>query len=123
MTQTIISSNTFEDFIEYELTRALERFDQEEAAVYIYCHQARPYEPSRRVLVVTEADSATITVCIETAYELFAGDIHHCVRRIGTINRAEVTEKLLPLVYEAYEIVLAWKPTFANIEASAYLPN
>ncbi len=123
MSDSYITSHAFQTFLNVELSKALERFDHEEAAVYIYCHLSPAYEPSRRVLVVTEANSARIAVCIEAAYELFEGDIHHYVRQIGTIARSEAATKLRLLVSEAHEIVLAWKPTFANIEDNVFLPN
>src|SRR4051812_16095711 len=103
---TLTKVEAFDAFIHNELGQALERFDHQEVEVYIYCHLTQPSEPSRRVLVVTEANSAKIAVCIEAAYELFKGDMHHYVRRIGMVDRAEAAAKLEPLVREAYEIIL-----------------
>src|SRR3712207_577188 len=85
MSDSFTMAQTFQSFVNYELSHALERFDHQDAAVYIYCHLTDPGEPSRRVLVITEANSARIAVCIEAAYELFAGDTHHYVRQVGTI--------------------------------------
>ena len=123
MSDNYASAHAFHTFVNEELTPAINRFASEEATVYIYCHSTKPTEPSRRVLVVTEANSATITVCIEAAYQLFEGDIHHYVRRIGAIPCAEARAKLQPLLWEAYEIVMAWKPTFADIEENLFLPS
>jgi hypothetical protein len=123
MSDNNVVSQAFQTFVEEDLAPALNRFDCEEAAVYIYCHPTKPTEPSRRVLVVTEANSAMITVCIEAAYQLFEGDIHHYVRRIGMIPCAEAAGKLRPLLWEAYEIVMSWKPTFADIEDILFLPS
>lgn len=123
MSDNYLTAQAFHSFINEELNPALNRLDCEEATVYIYCHETKPTEPSRRVLVVTEANSAMITVCIEAAYQLFEGDIHHYVRRIGTIACAEAEAKLRPLLWEAYEIVMAWKPSFTDIEDYLFLPS
>ncbi len=113
----------FEVFVETELNLAVTRFDQEAAAVYIYCHRTPPQEPSRRVLVITEANRGRIAVCIEATYGLFEGDIHHYVRQIGTVSHEDALSKLEPLAREAYEIVMAWKPSFVEIGEYAFLPN
>lgn len=123
MSDSNIMAPAFQTFVDEKFGRSLDRFDCEDPAVYIYCHLTKPTEPSRRVLVVTETNTAMITVCIEVTYQLFEGDIHHYVRRIGAIPCTEATGKLRPLLWEAYEIVMSWKPTFADIEENAYLPS
>ena len=98
-----------------ELALAQPCFDDNEADVYMSCHLVAEGEPSRRVLVVSDKHSPIVRVCIEAAYELFEGDIHHHVQRIGTVNRDETGTKLVPLVREAYDRLMAWKPTHENI--------
>lgn len=123
MIDTYTCAKTFQAFVDNDLRQAIERFDHEEAGFYIYCGLTGLTGLSRRVLVITEPNSAKIAVCIEAAYHLFEGDTHHYVRQVGTIDRAEAASKLEPLVREAYEIVMSWKPTLANIEDNAFLPN
>jgi hypothetical protein len=115
-----LAENAFEHFINSELAPASLRFGNSEAEIYMYCHLAPEGEPSRRLLVVTDKQSAIIRVCIEAAYELFAGDIHHYVNRVGTVNRDEADEKLIPLVREAYDRLIAWKPSHENIWDNVY---
>ena len=98
-----------------ELQSAQSRFDDSEAEVYMYCHLMPEGEPSRRVLVVVDKLSPLVRVCIEAAYELFAGDVHHFVQRIGTVNRDETATQLAPLVQQAYDRLLAWRPTHESI--------
>ena len=113
----------FDTFLNVELPRALAYSDLEDAAIYIYCYVAGPTEPTRRVFVVTEAHTGRIAVCIEAAYQLFEGDIHHYVRQIGTLDRTASVAELQATVREAHDIIVAWRPTLANIEANAFLPN
>ncbi len=116
------STQAFQEFITKELQHALDRFYDLNATVYIYCHVKDPVESSRRVLVIAEAYSSKIVVSVEAAYQVFEGDIHYTVREIGKLDRLKAAEKLLPLVLEAYEFVISWKPTFADIEEYFYLP-
>ncbi len=110
-----LAARSFEQFLYNELAQATPRFGDSEAEIYVYCHLAPEGEPSRRVLIVTDRRSPIVRVCIEAAYELFEGDVHHYVQRIGTVNRDETATKLIPLVREAYERLMAWKPTNENI--------
>ncbi len=116
-------AENFEQFVSEELPASVAHFDEQDPAIYIYCQRASAELPSRRVLVVTEPVSGQIVVCIEVTYQLFEGDIHHCVRQIGKLEKAEIAEKLQSLAREAYEVVMAWRPTLANIEDYAFLPN
>ncbi len=108
------AQRNFEQFLN-DLAAASSRFADNEAEIYMFCHLAPENEPGRRVLVVTDKHSPIVRVCIEAAYELFAGDIHHYVQRIGTVERQETRTKLVPLVREAYERLMSWKPTHENI--------
>lgn len=111
----------FQEFITKELQHALNRFYDLNATVYIYCHVKNPDEASRRILVIAEAHSSKIVVSAEAAYQVFEGDIHYVVREIGTVDRLKAAEKLLALVLEAYEVVISWKPTFADVAENFYL--
>ena len=117
------NGQNFEAFINTELSEALERFDQQDAAVYVYCLVSQPEAPSRRVLVVTEANSAQVVVCIEAAYQLFEGDIHHYVRQVGMLDRHEAAGKLAALVREAYELITAWRPSYEDLAECVFRSN
>jgi hypothetical protein len=123
MSNRFNSTQAFQEFITKELQHehARERFYDLNATVYIYCHVKDPDESSRRILIIAEAHSPKIVVSVEAAYQVFEGDIHYTVREIGTIDRLKAAEDLLPLVLEAYEFVISWKPTFADIEEYFYL--
>ncbi len=116
------STQAFQDFISLELQHALDNFHDPKAAVYFYCHVKTPDAPGRRVLAVTEAYSSKIVVSVEAAYQVFAGDTHYVVREIGAVERSQAAEHLLPLLLEAYETAITWKPAFSDIEEYLYLP-
>jgi hypothetical protein len=121
MSNRFNSTQAFQEFITRELQHARDRFYDLNATVYIYCHVKDPDESSRRILVIAEAHSPKIVVSVEAAYQVFEGDIHYTVREIGRIDRLKAAEDLLPLVLEAYEFVISWRPTFADIEEYFYL--
>lgn len=101
------------DFLANEV--AATPFTNAEEGFYLYCHCAPEDAPTRRVLVVTDRYSEIVRVCIEAAYELFAGDTHYHVRRIGTVTREQVETQIEPLVRQAFSELVAWKPTHENI--------
>jgi hypothetical protein len=123
MSNRFDSTQVFQAFINLELQHSLDRFYDRNATVYIYCHVKSPDDPARRILVIADAHSSNITVSVEAAYQVFEGDIHHIVREIGTVDRTQVDHKLLPLIVEAYEVAVAWRPSFADVEEYIYLPN
>lgn len=117
------STQAFQDFIALELQNSLDRFNDPKLAVYIYCQVKDPAVPGRRVLAVTEAYSSKIDVSVEAAYQVFAGDTHYVVREIGAVERSQAATQLLPLLLEAYETALTWKPAFDDIEKYLFLPD
>lgn len=121
MSNRFNSTQAFQEFITRELQHARDRFYDLNATVYIYCHVKDPDESSRRILVIAEAHNPKIVVSVEAAYQVFEGDIHYTLREIGRIDRLKAAEDLLPLVLEAYEFVISWRPTFADIEEYFYL--
>lgn len=123
MSNRFNSIQAFQEFINLELQHSLDRFYDRNATVYIYCHVKSPDSPARRVLVIAEAHSPTIEVSVEAAYQVFEGDIHHVVRQIGEVVRSQAADELLPLVSQAYEVAISWKPSFADIEESVFLPS
>lgn len=123
MSNRFDSTQAFQEFINLELQHSLDRFYDRNATVYIYCHVKSPDDPARRVLVIAEAHSSNITVSVEAAYQVFEGDIHHIVRQIGTVARTQANQELLPLMLEAYEMAVAWRPSFADVEEYIYLPS
>lgn len=117
---TQLAARAFDLFVHTELAQAAARFENSEAEIYIYCHLAPEGEPTRRLLVVTDKHSQVVRVCIEAAYELFAGEVHHHVERVGTVNRSDMNTDLENLVREAYQRLIAWKPTHDNIWDDVY---
>lgn len=117
------STRAFQDFICLELQHSLGSFQDRQAAVYIYCQVNSPDFPGRRVLAVTEAYSTKIQVSVEASYQVFDGDTHYVVRLIGSVERSQAAEHLLPLLLEAYETAVTWKPAFSDIEEYLYLPG
>ena len=105
-----LAALAIERFISIDLIEAAPGFSDLETEIYIYCPLAPDDELSRRVMVVSDRNSPVIRVCIEAAYELFEGDVHHFVQRIGTIHRDEAANDLTPLVRQAYERLLDWRP-------------
>src|SRR5436305_12760798 len=89
----------FDRFVDTKLPEALSSFGNNETAIYIYCHLTLPNEPGRRLLVVT--DGPVVRVCIEATYELFEGDVHYWVQRVGSVSREEAPGRLEELVREA----------------------
>jgi hypothetical protein len=114
----------FQEFLNVDLTLALGRLENDEPVCFVYTQSGTMHEPVRRVLVIREAGATDyLTVSIEAAYELFEGDYHHIVRRIGTYRRGEPVAHLREIVEQAYETVMLWKPTLANIQDTAFLRN
>lgn len=105
-----LAALAIERFINVDLIEAAPRFSDIETEIYMYCPLAPNDELSRRVMVVSDQRSPVIRVCIEATYELFEGDVHHFVQRIGTVNRDEAATNLAPLVRQAYDRLVDWKP-------------
>lgn len=107
-----LANLALERFINIDLAEAAPRFSDLEAEIYLYCPLAPDDELGRRVMVVSDHNSPVIRVCIEAAYELFEGDVHHFAQRIGTVRRDEAanTDNLILLVRQAYERLLDWRP-------------
>ncbi len=110
-----LAADSLDKFLQTELVEAAPRFATNDSEIYMFCHLAPEGEMSRRMMVVSDFGSPVVRVCIEAAYELFEGDVHHFVQRIGTVNRDEVAIGLEPLVRQAYDRLMAWKPTHENI--------
>ncbi|HEX2916200.1 MAG TPA: hypothetical protein VH186_35900 [Chloroflexia bacterium] len=110
----------FNHFMQTVLDEGARRFSDYESGIYMYCQLAPEDEAGRRVLVVSERYSQVVRVCIEAAYELFEGDVHHYVQRIGTVERETVSSNLEPLMRQAYNSLMAWKPTHENIWDNVY---
>jgi hypothetical protein len=104
--QTVESTEYAERALENFLVQTVADapFEDYEAGIYVYCQCAPEGELSRRVLVVCDKYTQPVRVCIEAAYELFQGDIHHHVRT-----------ELEPLIRRAFAELMAWKPTHENI--------
>ncbi|MEI6045940.1 MAG: hypothetical protein WCS37_16445 [Chloroflexota bacterium] len=110
------AEKAFQNFLAAELIRSLPRISAPNDRVYLYCHLVPEGEPSRRLLVVSEPEEKVVRVCVEATYELFEGDVHYHVRRIGTAPREQADEKQLEgLLQTAYSELMAWHPTHESI--------
>lgn len=105
----------FQNFLANELAQAKSTFDNPANRVYLYCHLVPEGERTRRLLVVSETGESVVRVCIEASYELFEGDTHYYVRRVGTTPREEAAEGIEPLLHTAFAELVAWRPTHENI--------
>ena len=105
-----LAALAIEGFINKDLTEAAPYFNDPETEIYLACLLAPDDEMGRRVVVVSDQHSTVIRVCIAAIYELFEGDVHHFVQRIGTVNRDEAATALTPLVRQAYQRLIDWKP-------------
>lgn len=105
----------FENFVAQQVPTMFELLEKPDDISFFCCSFSNPKELSRRVLVVADASSPTVRVCIEAAYALFEGDLNYKVERIGEIYRQQVRHELVSLLQVAYERLISWKPTQENI--------
>lgn len=112
---TEAAGERFKDFMTNTVPGILKQLEDENEIHFFHCDFNGPDELSRRVLVVADASSPLVRVCIEAAYELFEGDINYKVERIGTVNRAQVGSGLVPLMHKAFAQLVGWRPTQDNI--------
>lgn len=105
----------FENFVAHQVPTMYELLENPDDISFFCCNFSQPKELSRRVLVVADASSPTVRVCIEAAYELFEGDINYKVERVGEIYRRQVRQELINLLQTAYARLISWRPTQENI--------
>jgi hypothetical protein len=126
VTYAITQLNTFEAesaldiFINGDLQGALEHIRNLNASVYLSCRLDSSAYNGRRLLVVADANQDLVRVCVEAAYELFEGDTHYHVERIGTSSRSGARDELPRLLHQAYDRLISWKPTHENIWDNVY---
>ncbi len=124
MVATLVFTNAatqvFNDFMTYEVPGIVEQLANVNDLHFFCCSFNGPDELSRRVLVVADASSPIVRVCIEAAYELFEGDIHYKVERIGTVDRSQLRTDFLPLLERAFDKLYIWRPTHDNIWDNVY---
>jgi hypothetical protein len=117
---TLEAENALDHFITGELCDTMGHIRQMNASIYLSCRLDASEHKGRRIMVVADANQDLVRVCIEATYELFEGDTHYFVERIGTSNRAEASDKVPGLVQKAYDRLITWKPTHANIWDNVY---
>jgi hypothetical protein len=69
----------------------------------------------RLVLISSEASESYLQVYIEICYELYQGDFHFKVRKVGSVERNRASDELAPLLRLAFMEALMWRPTSENI--------
>lgn len=111
---------TLEHFIKNDLPREMPRFTKADAAIdmwvyFVWCDIKTNKEFSRRLLVLSDAVSLQVRVCIEVAYQTFECDQCYHVERIGTFFRDEADTELEPLLRNAFDRMMKWQPTPENI--------
>jgi|GEM_PF-1869955 len=117
---TIEAESALETFINTDLKDALGHINNISASVYLYCCLDNVQHAGRRILVVSASNEEVVRVCIEAAYELFEGDTHYYVARIGTADRDKAGAEVPALLRKAYESLVNWKPTHENIWDNVY---
>lgn len=117
---TDAATQVFNDFMTCEVPGMMEQLAKPDELHFFYCSFNGPDELSRRVLVVADASSPIVRVCIEAAYELFEGDIHYKVERIGTVDRSQLRSDFVPLLERAFDKLYNWRPTHDNIWDNVY---
>ncbi len=109
------ANNAFNDFMANKLPQAQALFSDPNQRIYFFCHLMPDGLYTRRLIVASEPGEAMVRVCIEASYQLFEGDVHYHVRRIGTIPREKASEELSALLPTAFERLMAWNSTHQSI--------
>jgi hypothetical protein len=118
---TEAAEKLYQDFVTYNVPNMLGLLEEDANDIhFFYCSFNNPEQLSRRVLVVADGGSPVVRVCIEAAYELFEGEINYKVERVGTVQRQEVRQGLIPLLDRAFERLVSWRPTHDNIWDNVY---
>ena len=66
----------------------------------------------RRLLLNFDENQPMFTVSFEVSYQLFEGDAHFFVKKVGTVNPTEIGTHLPGIVANALEQVSSWKPSY-----------
>ncbi len=114
------AENALENFINREIADATPHMRNQAAAIYLFCRLDEAEYTGRRIIVVSDSGQEYVRVCIEASYELFAGDTHYHVKRIGTADRATGLQELPAVIRKAYAELIAWKPTHEFIWDNVY---
>ncbi|NWJ45600.1 MAG: hypothetical protein HXX08_06955 [Chloroflexi bacterium] len=117
---TLEAENALDRFIKGDLQDAIDHIQQINASVYYSCRLDNLESKGRRIMIVADANEDLVRICIEASYELYEGDTHFFVERIGTSNRSEARERVPNLMQRAYDRLITWKPSHDNIWDNVY---
>ena len=112
---TVEAETALDNFLGGEIQDAQSLFQDFSTRIYLFCYLDQAENTGRRILVCSEVNEKEVRVCIEAAYNLFAGDTNYHVERIGTTPREGATLDLPRLLQQAYDKLIKWKPTHENI--------
>ena len=110
--QTGLSAANLEQFlISYVLKSAHHAYEENAGESYLW-QLAGNSNIERRLLLNYDANRSEFTVSFEIAYQLFEGDTHFFVKKVGTLSPAEIGNCLPGIVTKALEQVNSWKPSY-----------
>lgn len=110
--QTGLSAANLEQFlISYVLKSAHHAYEENSGESYLW-QLAGNSNIERRLLLNYDETKSEFTVSFEVAYQLFAGDTHFVVKKVGTLSPVEIRSSLPGIVTKALEQVNSWKPTY-----------
>jgi len=109
------ATRAFEDFRENSLTPALPQIGDPTNQVYLFCHLMPDGLYGRRLMVVSEPGEDLVRVYVEASYDLFEGDTHYHVRRIGDMPRNRAAQDLPGLLQTAFTELMAWNSSHQSI--------
>lgn len=112
--------DALDNFISGDIRDAQSHFQDLNTSIYLFCRLDQAEYLGRRILVCSEVKEKVLRICIEAAYNLFDGDVHYHVERIGTVDRNRAWAELPQMLQLAYDKLIMWKPTHENIWDNVY---
>ncbi len=107
--------NAFQTFLNDVLPEALISLADPTMGVDLHCKIVPPGKPGRRLLVESDPGEGQVRVIVEATYEVFEGDTHYHVQRIGAVDRTKAGEELEPLLKKAFANISTWNPNHDSV--------
>ena len=112
---TGLAARDLEKFLISYIVESAGRAFEANSEKSFYWELAKASRAERRLLLFCDKDRQEVTVSFETACELFEGEAHFVVSKVGTVHRSEITTDLPGVVSKALNQVNDWKPTYENL--------
>lgn len=109
------ATKAFADFMANSLPPALSCAGDPQCRIHLFVHLMPDGVYTRRIMVESEPGEALINVLVEASYQLFEGDTHYHVRRIGAVPRDKATEGLPAILPVAFDEIMAWHTSHNSI--------